>query len=175
MLDAVERCLASALSVSALSYRTAREATANGRIGMAVLVQLLVPAEQAAVAFSAHPVTGARDEIVINASWGLGESIVSGLVTPDFYVVRSPGLTIETRVVGDKQVMTVLSSDGTEEAPVLDDRRGIPCLDDGQVLAVAGLASSLQARMGWPVDIECAFASGELHLLQCRPITTLRA
>lgn len=173
VLDAVLRCCASAGSESALAYRVARDVEADGDAAIAILVQHLVEADVAFVAFSANPVTGARGEVVINASWGLGESVVSGLVTPDMYVVAAAGDGAIDAWVAEKEVMTVLVDGGTEEAPVPDDRQALRCLDDAQVRDVAALAAALERTMGWPVDIEGAFAAGELYLLQCRPITTL--
>jgi len=174
IIDAIVRCAASAGSETALAYRAAREvATGEGGARMAVLVQHLVAADVALIAFSANPVTGARGEVVINASWGLGEAVVSGLVTPDMYTVRQGGDGPIDAYVGDKRTMTVPVEDGSAEAPVPEERRLLRCLDDAQVHEVALLASALEAEMGWPVDIEAAYAGGDLYLLQCRPITTL--
>ena len=173
LVDAILRCCASAGSDSALAYRSAREVASEGAGNIAVLVQHLVDADVAFVAFSANPVSGARDEVVINASWGLGESVVSGLVTPDMYVVRLAGDGIIDAFVAEKDVMTVMVDGGTEEAPVPQADRSRRCLDDAQVREVAALASSLEAEMGWPVDIEGAIAGDDAYLLQCRPITTL--
>jgi rifampicin phosphotransferase len=116
---------------------------------------------------------GSREEVVINASWGLGESIVAGFVTPDMYVVAKRGEVTE-RIVGTKESMTVLDDAGTRDAPVSMERRGRLCLTDAQVHEVARMAVALEERMGWPVDIECGFAGSKLWLLQCRPITALK-
>jgi pyruvate,water dikinase len=139
----------------------------------AVLVQQLVPADVSGVLFSADPVTGARDVILINASWGLGESIVGGTVTPDTYRVDKETLTIRAREIGTKQRMTVRIADGTEEVDVPRVLRGVPALNDEQIVQAAGLARTLEEDMGWPVDVECAFRGRSMYLLQCRPITSL--
>ena len=131
-------------------------------------------ADVAAVAFSANPITGNLDEIMINASWGLGESIVGGTVTPDTYIVRKPDMAILQRVIADKQHMTVSAPGGTHEVDVPRFLRNQASLDDEQVVELAKLALTLEDTMGHPVDIEGAFAAGVLYLLQCRPITTLR-
>ena len=169
---AIARCWRSAFSAPALYYRS-RQGLDSGSIGMAALVQQLLPAEVSAVVFSANPVTGDRWEALINASWGLGESIVSGVVTPDTFVVSKAGMTIVDAEIGDKDVMTAPAAGGVGEADVPAELRGQPSITDEQAVELANLAVELEARMGWPVDIECAYYEGKLYLLQCRPITTL--
>ena len=140
-----------------------------------MLVQQLVPADASAVVFSANPVTGCDEEVMINASWGLGESLVSGTVTPDTYIVRKADLAIGCRAIADKRRMTVLAQQGTHEVPVPLKRQRVPSIDDGQVAELARLSMALETAMGWPVDIECAYRGRDLYLLQCRPITALCA
>ena len=166
--DAIERCRASARSDRALAYRSAQGLDAAGSI--AVLVQQLVPADVAAVVFSIDPRTGS-DDVVINASWGLGESIVGGTTTPDMYTVARDGLSIRSRVIGAKERMTVRTADGTREVAVPRILRERLALDDASLRAAAELALSLEAETGAPVDLECAFRAGALYLLQCRPVT----
>jgi len=140
---------------------------------IAVFVQQLVASDVSAVLFSANPVTGSRDEIMINASWGLGESIVGGTVTPDTFIVRKSDLAITSRTITDKQRMTVATSGGTHEVDVPRFLRNTTSLNDEQVIEMANLALTLETTMEYPVDVECAYAEGKLYLLQCRPITTL--
>ena len=140
---------------------------------MAVLVQQLVASDVSAVVFSANPITGSRDEMMINASWGLGESIVGGTVTPDTFIVRKSDLAIIQRVITDKQRMTVSAPRGTRQVDVPRFLRKEACLNDEQVVGMAKLARTLEVTMDHPVDVECAYMRGELYLLQCRPITTL--
>jgi phosphoenolpyruvate synthase/pyruvate phosphate dikinase len=169
---AVRRCWMSALTPRALSYRRERGLATDG-VRLAVLIQQLVAADVAAVVFSANPLTGARDEVVINASWGLGESIVGGTVTPDTYVARKAGGALLSHTLAEKRRMTVAVAGGTREVDVPRLLQCQPTLSDMQVAEMAALAESLEERMGWPVDLECAYAGGRLYLLQCRPITTL--
>ena len=171
VLAAIVRCCASARSEGALAYRATHALDAE-EIRVAVLVQQLVPSDAAGVAFSANPVTGERDEVVINASWGLGESVVSGLVTPDMYVVDAAGQLL-VREIASKATMTRRTDEGVEQADVPGAQQDEPSLADAQVLDIARLARTLEAEMGWPVDIEFAVAHDVLYLLQCRPITTL--
>jgi len=172
IVQAVTRCWESARSEHALDYRR-QQGLSVERPQIAVLVQQLVPADVAAVVFSTNPITGDHDEVMINASWGLGESIVGGTVTPDTFIVRKSDLAIVQRVIQDKQRMTVSALDGTHEVEVPRFLRNEASLNDEQVIEMAKLALTLEATMEYPVDVECAYAKGELYLLQCRPITTL--
>jgi pyruvate,water dikinase len=169
---AVRRCWQSAGTERALDYRRQHGLQVGG-VQLAVLVQQLIAADVAAVVFSNNPVTGRSDEVVINASWGLGESIVGGTVTPDTYVVAKEDFMVRSRCIGEKQRMTVPVAGGTREVDVPRLLRAMPALDDAQAAAMARLACSLEEAMGWPVDIECAYRERQLFLLQCRPITTL--
>lgn len=171
VLEAVARCWAAAEAPRVIAYR--REQGSPGG-GVAVLVQQLIHADMAAVVFSHDPTRAANDDLVVNANWGLGESVVSGLVTPDTWILRRADLSILRFSLGDKAQMTVRAETGTREVPVLRSLRQRPCLTEVQVRALGSLALRLEAAMGWPVDIECAFADGRLYLLQCRPITTTR-
>jgi pyruvate,water dikinase len=171
---AVERCRASLGSSRVLEYGR-KHGLAPDTMRLAVLVQQLVPSDVSAVVFSANPVTGNADEVVINASWGLGESIVGGTVTPDTYVVGKMDMTALSKRLGDKRRMTVSAECGTREVDVPRVLRGKAALDDEQIREMANLAIMLQSHHGWPVDIECAYHAGRLYLLQCRPITTLAA
>jgi pyruvate,water dikinase len=173
IIQAVTRCWESARSERALDYRR-QQGLSMERPQIAVLVQQLVPADVSAVVFSANPITGNRDEVVINASWGLGESIVGGTVTPDTFVARKSDLAIISRIVSDKQRMTIPIPGGTREVDVPRFMRGQSSLADEQAMDMAHLALILETTMGHPVDIECAYAGRDLYLLQCRPITTLK-
>lgn len=171
VLAALGRCWAAAEDPRVLAYR--RERGGIGA-GVGVLVQALVPADMAAVVFSVNPISGAKDELVINANWGLGESIVGGIATPDQWILRRPELLVRHFRLGDKALMTVRADVGTREVPVLRTLRSRPCLSEAQVHELGALALRLETAMGHPVDIECAYAGGRLYLLQCRPVTSLK-
>ncbi len=145
LIAAVRRCWGSAFSQNVAVYRAARAEDEVG--GMAVLIQRLVPADAAGVAFTANPVNGDRTEAVVSAVRGLGERLVSGEASPDEWLVR-----------GDEAVC--------RRAP----ERAI---DASEARLVADLARRVEAHLGCPQDIEWALAGGELFLLQARPITTL--
>ena len=173
IIQAVIRCWESARSEHALEYRR-QQGLSVERPQIAVLVQQLVAADVAAVVFSANPITGDRDEVIINANWGLGESIAGGTVTPDTFIVRKSDLAVVQRIIADKQRMTVSVPGGTHEVETPRFLRNTSSLNDEQVTEMARLIVTLEATMQHPVDVECAYAEGELYLLQCRPITTLQ-
>jgi phosphoenolpyruvate synthase/pyruvate phosphate dikinase len=173
IIQAVTRCWESARSEHALEYRR-QQGLSVERPQIAVLVQQLVAADVAAVVFSANPITGSRDEVMINASWGLGESIVGGTVTPDTFIVRKSDLIVVQRIIAEKQRMTISVSGGTQEVDVPRLLRYTTSLNDEQVIEMAQLVVTLEATMEHPVDVECAYTGDKLYLLQCRPITTLQ-
>jgi pyruvate,water dikinase len=170
--QAVAGCWASALAPRVLSYRRC-QGPAGEWPRLAAFVQKLVLADVAAVIFSANPVSGDRGEVVVTASWGLGESIVGGSVTPDTYVLRKADLALLSRRIAEKACMTVAMAGGTREVAVPRLMRSQPAITDEQAIDLARLGLALEGEMGWPVDVECAYQGGDLYLLQCRPITTL--
>ena len=176
--EAIERavvdCFASAFTDHAIAYRL-HAGSPIDEIGIAILVQAQIAADSAAVVFSANPVSRSLDEIVINASYGLGESIVGGTATPDTFVVRKADFEIISRSIGPKLVMTLPVRGGTREYETPALLRGRPAVTDEQIIELAELALQLETGLGMPVDIECAVQDGAVFLLQCRPITTLPA
>ncbi|GAA3141520.1 hypothetical protein GCM10010466_35620 [Planomonospora alba] len=171
LVEAVRRCWASLWNARAIAYRD-RNGVPHAGVALAVVVQELVDADAAGVMFTADPVTGDRGRTVINASWGLGESVVGGRVTPDTIVV-SGGAVVEERT-GDKSVMTVRAPGGTREEPVPDGMRRVPVLTGAQAVALAGLGARVQELYGTPMDVEWARREGAFTVLQARPITGLR-
>ncbi|MFI9561354.1 PEP/pyruvate-binding domain-containing protein [Nonomuraea endophytica] len=172
VLDAVRRCWASLWTPRAIAYR-ARQGIGSGEVGLAVVVQELVPAESAGVLFTADPLTGARDRIMVNAAWGLGEAVVGGQVTPDTLLVAKSDGRILRQDVADKEVMTLRTGQGTREAPVPEELRRRPVLDAGRAAELARLAVQIERLYGRPMDIEWAGHDGAIHILQARPITAL--
>lgn len=170
---AIVKCWASLTSQRALDYRKSKGLDiVSARMG--VVVQQLVPADVSAVVFSANPVTGNTNEALINANYGLGESVVSGLATPDTITVQKSDLSRQSVVIGAKEFMSVRTDSGTEEIPVPRIMQSQPALSTEQVCEIAQLAIDLERHCGWPVDVECAIHNSTLYLLQCRPITTLK-
>lgn len=137
---------------------------------IAVIVQQQIDSETSGVAFSQNPQNGRRDEVMINANYGLGETVVSGHVTPDLYLVRDSEL-IEVKVA-DKHVSIVLEEGGGTKA-VENERHDLKCLSDEEILQVESLVRKVEKYYKKPMDIEWAFEHGKLYLLQARPITTV--
>lgn len=171
IVEAIRRCWDSAHSERVQQYRHKKGLLGELK-GMAVLVQQLVPADVSAIVFSVNPLTGNRNEIFINASWGLGQSIADGTITPDTFVIRKSNLSVIGRMIAVKHRMAVLIPGGTEEAIVPRFLQEQSSLSDEQIMEISHLVLTLEERMGYPVDIECVFANGQLYLLQCRPVTT---
>jgi phosphohistidine swiveling domain-containing protein len=124
------------------------------------------------VLFTAHPVTGHRDQAMVSASWGLGEAIVGGLVTPDTLVVDKARGRVLSRETADKQVMTVLLDSGTQEQPVPQAKRREPVLSDDQAAELVRIGGRIEALYGMPMDIEWTLVD-EFAIVQARPITSL--
>ena len=169
---AIVRCWSSLDGDVAMDYRRQSGLAVDNAV-MAVVVQQMVPADIAGVAFSANPITGDLGQVVINSSWGLGESVVSGTVTPDTYTINKSNESFVSAQIANKAKMTISKGDGAEEVAVPMIMRERPSMSDGQALDVARLTASLEKAEGHPVDIEWAFFQDKLYLLQCRPITTL--
>ncbi|MFD8008830.1 PEP/pyruvate-binding domain-containing protein [Streptomyces sp. NPDC058955] len=174
LLAAVRRCWASLWTDRALAYR-ARAGIAHEDVSLAVVVQELVAADAAGVMFTVDPLGGRPDRLVVNASWGLGEAVVSGLVTPDTLVVDRASLSVVEERVAAKETMTVPTADGTEERPVPADLREAPVLSAEEAGELARLGLAIEELYGEPRDVEWAREAGSFRILQARPITTAAA
>ena len=169
---AVEAVWRSAWSASALAYR--RRVGAAGPVRMGVVVQTLVAADVAGVLFTRNPITGA-DELVVEASWGLGETVVQGLVVPDLYRVARTGEVIERRSGAKDVAVRRLAGGGTRAEPVEPGLVERLCLADAQLRALFRVALRCDEVFGrGPHDIEWAFAAGAPYLLQRRPIAATK-
>ncbi len=172
VVDAVVRCYRCLWEPRAAHYRAIKGFDHRAE-AMATVVMQTVRSAVSGVAFTLNPVTGARDEVLINASWGLGEAVVSGMVTPDNYVARKDG-TIVQKDVMDKHIRVVPSAGGTVQEPTPPNLAAAPALTDEQISVVALSAAAVEVHYGVPMDIEFAFDdTGRFYLLQARPITTL--
>jgi pyruvate,water dikinase len=170
VVDAVARCWASLDSERAIAYRQ-RQGVEDESLAMAVVVQRLVPAEVAGVLFTRDPLDPEGRRMLVEASWGLGESVVSGRVTPDRYHLDCETGAVQERHVGFKP--TMLTADGIQD--VLLERQNVSCLDDTQLAQLAELGRRVEALYGDARDVEWAWAEGRFWLLQARPITTAGA
>ncbi len=173
LLDRVRGCWASLWTLRAVTYR-ARQGFEHERVYLCAVVQAMIPSEISGILFTANPVTGDRDEAVVNASWGLGEAVVSGLVNPDTVTVRKSDGRIVSTEIGSKEVTLQRGEDGgTVEVPTPDGRREVAALSDDQIAGLLSLAKDIEDHYGAPQDIEWGFAGGSLYVLQSRAITTL--
>jgi pyruvate,water dikinase len=169
---AVRLCWASLWSARAMAYRS-EQRIAPQDISLAVVVQVMVPAQAAGVLFTANPVNGRRDQMVVDAAWGLGEAVVSGRVVPDRWVIDGVTGQASERTIASKEVITVPRLHGTETVPLEDARRDEPALSEAQIEALVGLGRRAADHFGSPQDIEWALVGGDIFLVQSRPITSL--
>jgi phosphohistidine swiveling domain-containing protein len=171
VLEAARNCWSSLWTARAIGYRM-RQGINPETVQLAIVVQLLVAAEVAGILFTSDPMTGDPDDALITSAWGLGESIVSGLVTPDTYAVAKSTGKVIRREIADKQVMTTRIDGGTREQPVSDDLRRAPTLDDAMAAELVRYGVQIEALYGRPMDIEWVLSDGALAIVQARPITT---
>jgi len=169
-LTAIGSVWSSGQSASARAYR--QRMRIAGEPQLAAIVQALVPSDVAGVLFTADPISGSDERFVVEATWGFGEAVVAGLVTPDHYVITRRGTVIE-RLVGQKDVaIRAMSRGGTRESDVDAAQQTATCLDERALQDLVALGLACERLFGPRQDIEWAFADGELNLLQCRPVTT---
>ncbi len=171
LLIAVQRCWSSLWTTRALSYRT-RQGIDPGSVSMAVVVQQLVPADAAGVLFTVNPVTGASDEVLINATWGLGQILVEGRVTPDTVITEKASGRVKRMEIGDKIVMTVPWESGTAEQTVDPLLRQVAVLSTDQMKELTIIGRAIEQYFKAPQDVEWAIAHGHIFILQSRPVTT---
>ena len=172
--EAVQKCWASLWTAQAISYRH-QNGIDQGSVAMAVVVQVMVPSEVSGILFTANPATGERSEIILNASFGLGEAVVGGEVTPDTFVVDRDDLSVKESILGPKEHQVVYDGDqGVRMEAISDADREQSCMSPGMIKELCAGALEIEAlNDGQPQDIEWAFCDGVLHLLQSRPITNL--
>ncbi len=171
LLQAVKQCWASLWSDRVIAYRY-KHGVEHTRALMAVIVQRMIPAEVSGVLFTANPVNNTHNECLINANWGLGESVVSGEVMPDEFVVGKAGLTIKQAHIAEKTAMVAFGQTGTQTMPVPTEQRKRSCLTNHQLRKLAAVGKLIEDHFGAPQDIEWSIVGKRLYILQSRPITT---
>jgi rifampicin phosphotransferase len=178
LLDAVRACWASLWSERAVLYRV-RQGVEQASVKLAVVVQQMVPADVAGVMFTANPVSGARDELVIDASRGLGEAVVSGMVTPDHFVLNKGSRRIKVQRAGRQEVIIrPKAGGGTEQITPAGEKYATAVLSSPAVRELARLGVAIEQHYAVPQDIEWAWIkdgalSGKFQILQARPMTAL--
>ena len=167
----VRDCWASFFSERALFYRAQMGSLAD--LQMAVVVQRMIEPDVAGILFTADPVQRRRDQMVVEAIFGLGELAVSGAVTPDNYVIARDGRLKRSRIVEQRAALVGLPAGGTEERTLTPEQGAAPTLGEADLRRLAELGRLLEDHHGAPQDIEWAIAEGVLYVLQSRPVTTL--
>ncbi|MGW6946373.1 rifamycin-inactivating phosphotransferase [Streptomyces xanthophaeus] len=171
VLQHVSRCWASLFTERAVTYRR-RNGIDHRTVRMAVVVQRMVFPHAAGILFTADPVTGNRKVATVDAGFGLGEALVSGLVNPDVYKVRHGEIVART-IAAKERAVHALPAGGTQEVAIDSHRRGQPALTDEQVVQLVRLGRRIEAHFGCPQDIEWCLADDAFQIVQSRPITTL--
>ncbi|XOV85449.1 MAG: PEP/pyruvate-binding domain-containing protein [bacterium] len=174
VVAAIRDCWASLWNAQAISYRH-RNGIDQASVAMAVVVQVMVTSEVSGILFTTNPASGERSEMIVNASFGLGEAVVSGQVSPDTYIVDRATRKAKETMIGPKEIQIVADGDlGTKIEEVGEDERAISSLTDEQLGALVSTALDIEhLQDDVPQDIEWAFSEGKLWLLQSRPITNL--
>ncbi len=171
ILDSVRKCWASLFTDRAIAYRR-QNGFAHDKVLLSVVVQRMVYPEAAGIMFTADPVSGNRTVVSIDAGFGLGEALVSGIVTADLYKVKAGKLV--AKKIGRKQVaINAAPAGGTVRETITGDRQTAQVLSDGDAVSLAGIGRTIEQHFGSPQDIEWCLADGQLHIVQSRPITTL--
>ncbi|MBS1194329.1 MAG: ppsA1, partial [Methanomicrobia archaeon] len=174
LLEATRHCWASLYGGRAIYYR-AKQGFDDRTVNIAVVVQQLVPSEKAGVMFTSHPVTG-EPLTIIEGSWGLGEAVVSGTVSPDKYVFDQRAGKVVDRLIAQKVQMIIPDGrKGTRLAEVPVPQQASPLLSDEEVAKLGMFGKIAEQHYGIPQDVEWAIVGSEFFILQSRPITTIKA
>lgn len=171
ILQHVSRCWASLFTERAVTYRQ-RNGIDHRTVHMAVVVQQMVFPHASGILFTADPVTGNRKVATVDAGFGLGEALVSGLVNPDVFKVRD-GEVVAKAIAAKERAVQALSAGGTREVAIDAQRQEQPALTDAQVVRLVRLGRRIEAHFGSPQDIEWCLVDDDFRIVQSRPITTL--
>ncbi|POX37191.1 phosphoenolpyruvate synthase [Streptomyces sp. Ru73] len=171
VLQHISRCWASLFTERAVTYRR-RNGIDHRTVRMAVVVQRMVFPYASGILFTADPVTGNRKTATVDAGFGLGEALVSGLVNPDVFTVRD-GEVVARTIAAKQRAVRALPAGGTEEVAVDAQRQEQPALTDAQAVELVRLGRRIEAHFGRPQDIEWCLADDGFRIVQSRPITTL--
>jgi pyruvate,water dikinase len=173
LLQRVKQCWASLFTPRAIFYRF-EKGLHDQKISVAVVVQKMVESEVSGIAFSVHPVTQDRNQLIIEASYGLGEAIVSGQVTPDSYVIeKQPRRIIEKMVQAKTRGLYRSAENENEWVDIQESKIEKQALSDEQISELSELVLRIENHYGFPCDVEWAFEKGKFYIVQSRPITTL--
>ena len=173
LIQAIREAWASLFGARAIFYRETKGFD-HFKVSLAVPVQLMIQSDVSGVAFSINPVTNNKNQIIIEAGWGLGDYIVQGVITPDHYIVNKDSFTIHSRQIVPQKVMEVYKyPSGVKKQKVKKKLINIQKLSDDLVIKLAKIINSIQEHYYFPQDIEWALQNGQLYIVQSRPITTI--
>lgn len=172
VLERVKHCWHSLYSPRAIFYRVENKMQKDD-ISVAVVIQKMVPAEVSGVCFTVHPVTQDKDQLIIEAVWGLGEGIVQGVITPDSYVIEKSTLDLVDVNVSEQEKMMEYTRLGIESVFVPREKITRQKLSEEKIKEFAQMAISIEKHYKSPMDIEWVLDGGKLYIVQARPITTL--
>jgi pyruvate, water dikinase len=173
LLENVKRCWASLFTPRAIFYRFEKK-LGDKYIGVAVVIQKMVQSEVSGIAFSVHPITEDRNQIIIEASYGLGEAIVSGQITPDAYVIEKDKRNILDKNVALKERgLYWVDGERNDWVQIEQDKAQRQALSDEEILQLSELVITIENHYGFPCDVEWAYEGGKFYIVQSRPITTL--
>ena len=174
LLEKVQYCWASLFTPRAISYRF-EKGLHTTKISVAVVVQKMINSEKSGIAFSVHPITEDRNQIIIEAGFGLGEAIVSGSVTPNSYVIeKDTEMILDVNVNNQKQALYRAQGGGNFWKNLNDSEGQRQVLNGKEILALSRLIKKIENHYGFPCDIEWAYEANKFHIVQSRPITTLK-
>ena len=142
-------------------------------VSVAVVVQKMIQSEVSGICFTVHPVTEDKNQMVIEAGWGLGEAIVGGKITPDTYVIDKKSRAILDKNISEQEMMIVRGDKGIDEVKVPKAKQGKQKLSDSQIIKLAQICLNIEKHYGKPQDIEWALEKEKIYITQSRPITTL--
>jgi pyruvate,water dikinase len=169
VLERIKDCWASFFSERALFYRSRKGNLSD--LGMAVVVQRQLAPDRSGVMFTIDPVRRRRDQMMIEAVWGLGEAVVSGSATPDHYIVSRDGVVKKAQVSVQEMAVRADASGGVRQFALTAEEGGARVLSDADLAELARIGRQLETHFGHPLDVEWAYEGGTLYLLQSRPVT----
>ncbi len=173
LLDFVKKCWSSLFTPRAIFYRY-EKGLHKQKVSVAVVVQKMVQSEVSGITFTVHPVTEDRDQMIIEAGFGLGEAIVGGKITPDTYVVSKKNKKILDKNISEQNIRIVRGGSGVKEIKVPKKMTKKQKLSDPQILKLTDTCINIEKHYKKPQDIEWALEKGKFYIVQSRPITTLK-
>lgn len=172
LLESVKKCWSSLFTPRAIFYRFEKK-LADSKVSVAVVVQKMIEADVSGICFTVHPVTCDKNQMVIEAGWGLGEAIVGGMITPDTYIINKKKNIIEDKNISEQNMMIVRSSKGCKKTKVPKNISEKQKLSDKKIMELADICNNIEKHYEKPQDIEWAMEKGKIYIVQSRPITTL--